>query len=176
MKFFYVLLLVVVLAVPYGIHKFGFFQAPDNKENSVAVQLSPSTVFFDEAGQKMTLDAFKGKYVLINLWATWCPPCVVELPSLDNLQAKLKDKNFQVVAISMDRSDMATIMSFLQKRGIERLQPYWDKERQISMQWKYDGLPVSFLVDPDGNVLKSYEGSSTWDKGPLLDEITSYLK
>jgi thiol-disulfide isomerase/thioredoxin len=143
---------------------------------AATAQSLPDTYFYDTSDRQVTLADFRGKVVLVNLWATWCPPCVVELPALDSLQAKLKDKNFKVVAISQDTSSLATITSFLQGKDVTHIDAYWDKDRQIPMKWRYDGLPVSFLLDADGRVVRRFDGPYAWDKGEMFAEISGMLK
>lgn len=131
----------------------------------------PAIYFYDKSGAKLTLDDFKGRVVLVNLWATWCPPCVAELPSLDHLQKLLPSDKFAVVAISMDTTSMKTIADFLKKRGVKNLAVYWDKDKQLPLKWQYAGLPTSFLLDRDGNTVKRYDGPEVWDAGDVVKEI-----
>ena len=124
----------------------------------------PVVSFYDKSDKKLTLDDFKGRVVLVNLWATWCPPCVAELPSLDRLQKALSADKFAVVAISLDTTSMKTVTDFLEKQHLKNLSVYWDKDRQFPLKWKYDGLPTSFLLDREGNVVKRYDGAYEWDE------------
>ena len=97
-----ILTIVLVLAIFGGVVvslRAGMHPQVKNKENTQVGKQLPEASFFNAMGQKIELADFKGQVVLVNLWATWCPPCVVELPALDKLQAKLKDRNFKIVAI-----------------------------------------------------------------------------
>ena len=131
----------------------------------------PPVSFYDKDNHKISLEDFRGKYVLVNLWATWCPPCVAELPSLARLQQKFPHERFEVVALSLDRSDFAAVKKFLRAKGGSQLDAYWDKDREVPLKWTYEGLPTSFLLDPEGRLIKRYTGSLEWDKGPVLTEI-----
>lgn len=131
----------------------------------------PSLSFYDKSETKLTLDDFKGRVVLVNLWATWCPPCVAEMPSLDGLQKAIPSDKFAVVAISLDTTSMKTVADFLKKQHVKNLALYWDKDRQVPLQWKYAGLPTSFLLDRSGNIIKQYDGPANWDQGDVLKEI-----
>lgn len=141
-----------------------------------AVTALPDAYFTDAIGQHRTLADFRGKVVLVNLWATWCPPCVTEMPSLDKLQAKLQDKDFKVLAVSMDPPPLAKVTAFLEQKDITHLEPYWDQDKQIPMKWKYAGLPVSFLLDRDGRVVQQFDGPQVWDSGPVFEKISALLK
>lgn len=135
------------------------------------VKTLPAVYFYDKNDKKVTLADFRGKVVLLNLWATWCTPCLAELPALERLQKKRGGKTFSVVTLSLDTSSMADIRKFLKSKGITQLAPYWDKDRQAPLLLAYPALPTSFLLDADGAVIKRYDGVYEWDKGTTLKEI-----
>jgi thiol-disulfide isomerase/thioredoxin len=136
----------------------------------------PAAVFFDAAGKKLTLADFKGRPVLLNLWATWCPPCVGELPSLDKLQAKLKKEGLAVVAISMDHTDdMKAITAFLDKHRIEHLAPYCDRDREVAEKWDAQTLPVTWFIGRDGTVKKKFEGPYFWDQTEMVKTVQGLI-
>lgn len=136
----------------------------------------PHAVFYDAAGKDFTLEGFKGDVLLVNLWATWCPPCIAELPSLDMLQARLRDKGLKVLAISMDRKPVEEVSAFLAARRVEQLDVYIDRDRNIKLKWQYEALPVSFLVDRSGNVLEVFMGPREWTEGEVFDKIKAALQ
>lgn len=135
----------------------------------------PALTFVDRQGAPVTLDAFRGKMVLVNLWATWCPPCIAELPSLEILNARLRDKNFVVVAIALDRGILQKIADFWGSRGIEQLDFYWDKDAQVPRRWTYEGIPTSYLLDHTGKVIKTYNGAYKWDEEEIFNEIAALV-
>jgi thiol-disulfide isomerase/thioredoxin len=143
--------------------------------NDPASRQMPEAVFYNEVDERVTLASFRGQVVLVNLWATWCPPCVVELPSLERLQQKLKGKNFRVVAISLDRTSAENVASFLRERDVKLLDVYWDKDRQIPAKWKYAGIPVSFLIDAEGNLVETFEGPREWEQGAVFERISALV-
>jgi thiol-disulfide isomerase/thioredoxin len=136
----------------------------------------PDVTLTDGAGQPLRLSEFRGKIVLVNLWASWCAPCVSELPALNALQAKLGPKGLKVVAVSVDTEPAEKITAFLAARDVPLLPLYRDAAREIQMKWRYGGIPASFLLDAEGRVLKAYEGPREWDKGAPLAEIEAALK
>ena len=140
-------------------------------EKPASLSRLPTLSFYDKSDAELTLDDFKGKAVLVNLWATWCAPCVAELPSLDRLQKTLPSDKFSIVAISLDTTSMKTVADFLKKQHVKNLALYWDKDRQVPLQWKYEGLPTSFLLDRSGAIIKRYDGPAVWDQGDVLKEI-----
>lgn len=151
----------------------GFYGAMKvlHHQNQPVLTSLPEVYFYDKLDKKLTLADFKGKVVLVNIWATWCLPCQSELPALDNLQKLLPQDKFAVVAISVDISSIKDISDFLQKDHIKNLPVYWDKDRQLPLKWKYEGLPTSFLLDRDGGIIAPYDGPYKWDQEPLLGKF-----
>ena len=136
----------------------------------------PEAVFYDADGDKKTLADFKGDVLLVNLWATWCTPCVAELPALERLQGKLKDDGMKVIAISVDRGPVEDVAAFLDNKGIEALDLYVDTDRDIPSKWKYAAIPASFLIDREGNVIQTFSGPQEWDKGDIFARIEQVLQ
>lgn len=152
-----------------------------NKENKITVvaekTLPPlaDITFYDVNEKPVKLSDMRGQVLLVNLWATWCPPCVAELPSLDTLAARLKDKGLHVVALSLDRDDLQKVRDFASERHVEYLDIYWDKDRQVPLKWSYGGIPHSYLIGREGSVLRVYEGAYKWDEGDIFKEIESVV-
>lgn len=142
---------------------------------SQAGKTLPDAVFYDAEGRAVRLGDFAGEVLLVNLWAMWCPPCVAELPALDGLQAKLRDKGLHVVAISLDRKPVADVAAFLEERRVEQMKLYVDTDRQIPLKWQYAGVPASFLIGRDGVVIEQFDGPREWDKGEMLTKIEAVL-
>jgi len=142
---------------------------------SQAGKTLPDAVFYDAEGRAVRLGDFAGEVLLVNLWATWCPPCVAELPALDSLQAKLRDKGLHVVAVSLDRKPLADVAAFLEERRVEQMKLYVDTDRQIPLKWQYAGVPASFLIGRDGVVIEQFDGPREWDKGEMLTKIEAVL-
>ncbi len=134
-----------------------------NKNPKPAVDIS-----FDGAdGKKLTLASFKGRNVLLNLWATWCVPCRSEMPALDRLQAKLGGADFEVVAVNIDTSRLDRPKAFLIDAGVKSLASYSDSSADsfeaLRVAGKALGLPTSLLIGPDGCELAVMAGPAQWD-------------
>jgi thiol-disulfide isomerase/thioredoxin len=110
----------------------------------------------------MTLARFKGKPVLVNLWASWCVPCVKELPSLERLQASLGGKGFEVVAINMDQT-RKDALDFLAEAKIRHLKLYADPNLLMSIALAEPSIPVSVLYDAQGHEVGRLVGGADWD-------------
>jgi len=135
----------------------------------------PDARFEDVIGQPVKLDSFKGKVVLLNLWATWCPPCVAEMPSLDKLQAELGGSGFAVVAVSMDAQGIKKSAPFYRRAGITHLELYNDTRSALLDALKGSALPISFLIDRDGRIVGRLDGPARWDSADAKALIAHYL-
>jgi thiol-disulfide isomerase/thioredoxin len=127
----------------------------------------PDLTFEDGDGQPKKLSDWRGKTVLVNLWATWCVPCRKEMPALDGLQAKLSGPNFEVVAINIDTRDPEKPKKFLKDANLTRLGYFNDKNAKVFQDLKAIGralgMPTSVLVDSHGCEIATIAGPAEWD-------------
>lgn len=127
----------------------------------------PKVVFIGPDGQPRTLEDFKGKTVLLNLWATWCAPCRSEMAALDRLQERAGSDKFEVVTINIDTSRLDRPKAFLGEIGAKNLAFYADPKAEIFFQLKQSGqvlgLPTTFLIDPSGCQIGLMQGPANWD-------------
>ncbi|WP_080919587.1 TlpA family protein disulfide reductase [Manganibacter manganicus] len=145
--------------------------------NESAPASSELAVFpFETAdGRKLTLKAFSDKAVLLNLWATWCPPCRKEMPSLDRLQSLKGGTDFEVVALSIDKGGTEQVQPFFEEIGIKRLEMYLDQPGVSMQALKIVGLPTTLLVGKDGRELARWVGPKEWDDPETVKEIEALL-
>lgn len=135
----------------------------------------PDATFADGQGEKASLADFSGRLVLVNLWATWCAPCVVELPMLAELAQRYDAADFAVVAISTGTETPEEIAAFLKQKEIGPLDVYVDANKEIRRKFEYQGLPTSFLVAPDGALLGTLTGDAEWNAPEAAELIEHYL-
>ena len=135
----------------------------------------PNVAFQNADGQPLDLAGFKGKVVLLNLWATWCVPCRKEMPALDRLQAALGSSDFEVVALSIDRSGVAGARKFLDSIGIARLKLYADPSAKLANEFKAVGLPTTILIDRQGREIGRLIGPAEWDDADAQTLIKTAL-
>ena len=123
---------------------------------------APGTSFEDPDGEKVTLADFRGKPVLLNLWATWCAPCVAEMPTLDALAAR-EGERLQVLALSQDLEGRAKVDQFFEARGLRYLDPFLDPEMAMMTALRAQALPVTILYDAEGKEVWRMNGPFEWD-------------
>jgi thiol-disulfide isomerase/thioredoxin len=126
----------------------------------------PDLAFEDGDGKPRKLSDWRGKTVLLNLWATWCVPCRKEMPALDELQGKLGGKDFEVVAVNIDTRDAEKPRNFLKEANLTRLGFFSDQKAKIFQDLKGIGralgMPTSVLVDPQGCEIGTMAGPAEW--------------
>ena len=138
----------------------------------------PSIQFVDGAGRRLTSEDFRGKVVLLNFWATWCVPCREEMPALDRLQATLGGKDFEVVAVSIDKGDKgpAALKLFYRDVGIRHLRIYHDPTGDSGYEVGMIGIPTTLLLDREGNELGRMSGPAKWDGPEALALIERHVR
>jgi len=119
----------------------------------------PAIILGDAAGHKLALASQTGKPLLINLWATWCAPCIAELPQLDTLA---KAGKVHVLTVSQDMTDGAAIAPFLQQHAITRLEPWLDPQSDLAAHYNANTLPTSILYDVQGREVWRISGPRDW--------------
>ena len=129
-----------------------------------------------EDGRVVPLANFAGKVVLVNFWATWCGPCIREMPSLVRLQQARGGPDFQVIALSQDLRGWSMVKPFLKKHDLESLAIYVDEKTAVSRAMAVKGLPTSILLDRKGRELGRLAGHAEWDSAESLALINYYVK
>ena len=132
----------------------------------------PQVAIADASGARLSLASFKGRYVLLNLWATWCGPCVKELPALAKLKAAAANKGFAVVAVDVGRNTTGEARSFLDTHGAKALDTYVDSNIALLRAFNAFGLPLTVLIDPTGKEIGRAVGPAQWDN----PEAIAYFK
>lgn len=122
----------------------------------------PDVIFFKPDNTETRLSDFKGKPLLVNLWATWCGPCVVELPTLEAL-AEREEKRLNVVVVSQDTQKAGEVAPFLAERGFKRLKPYVDPENNLGFSFATGVIPTTILYDAQGKEVWRVIGGTDWN-------------
>ncbi len=132
--------------------------------------------FADRTGQVRTLAEWKGKVVLLNLWATWCAPCRKEMPSLDRLQKELGSDKFEVVALAVDRGGADAVLKFLDGIKVANLTPYFDATTRATGTLRAVGLPTTILIGKDGREIGRLSGPAEWDGSDAKRLVEAQLR
>ena len=135
---------------------------------------APELSFAARDGSPAQLADFHGHWLLVNLWATWCAPCVREMPSLDRLQAELGSR-LMVLAVSQDRGGAQVVDPFLAKLSLPALHIYLDPKAVVGKGFGARGLPTTFLLDGEGRIRAQLEGAAEWDSPGMLAALERYL-
>ena len=134
--------------------------------NREPAKLSP---FFDEAGKPVSIESFRGKTVILNLWAPWCAPCLEEMPALDRLAGRLPAKDFAVVAVTQDPG--ARSKAAFDKLALKRLKLYLDPGGKLGKEVGARGFPTTLIVGANGAPLAYREGETVWDSDAMVAKL-----
>jgi thiol-disulfide isomerase/thioredoxin len=131
----------------------------------------PDIRFQDDQGHDLSLTNFRGRVVLLNIWATWCVPCRKEMPTLDRLQSRLGGKDFQVIALSIDRKGIEAVKDFYREVGVEKLAIYLDPSAKGSHDLAIPGVPTTLLINRDGSEVARKLGEAQWDSPEMVWQV-----
>jgi thiol-disulfide isomerase/thioredoxin len=121
----------------------------------------PEMTLKDASGKTLALSSLRGKPTLVNLWATWCAPCVVELPTLDRL-VDLREGKLRVLTVSQDMSGTEKIAAFIKERGGDNLEPWLDPKGDLGAKYQVQTLPTTVLYNADGREVWRFTGGKIW--------------
>lgn len=157
---------VLVVSLALGLAVAGAVRAappPDGLQVHPEPRAVPALGFVDGAGDARALADFRGRVVVLNVWATWCAPCREEMPTLDALQAALGGPRLEVVALSVDREGAGVVREFFDEVGIERLGVYVDTRMRAPGKLGVPGLPATLVIDPGGREVARLIGPADWN-------------
>jgi peroxiredoxin len=132
---------------------------------------APDFTLRDLAGQEVKLSALRGNVVFLNFWATWCPPCREEIPSLERLNRAMAGKPFRMLAVSIDTGGKSAVEAYFTKAGVA-LPTLLDPDTKVGKRYGITGVPETFIIDQKGVILKKIVGPLDWDH----PEVASFLQ
>ena len=135
----------------------------------------PDLHFVDGTGRSTSLADFRGRLVLLNLWATWCVPCRREMPALDRLQATLGSEQFIVLPLSIDRGGVPPVERFYEELGLKTLGVFVDQSGASTGKLATTGVPTTLLIDREGREVGRLLGAAEWDSPEAIALIHRYL-
>jgi thiol-disulfide isomerase/thioredoxin len=158
---------LLALIIPFLACAFNFAPTPPKP--------APALAFEDAAGNPLTLQDFRGKVVVLNLWATWCGPCRKEMPSLDRLQGEYGHDGLYVLPLSLDRGELSQIQTFYEETGIQNLKIYRDPKGVASRALSALGLPTTVVLNRDGREVGRVVGPAEWDGDQAVTMLRAIL-
>ncbi len=170
MRYLFLLVLLVII----GAGTYIYSSMPPKTEVFVGDE-APDFSLVDTKGNKVTLAEMRGKVVLVNFWATWCPPCVEEMPSMDMLNKFMAEEDFVMLAINTEKNGSTVVPKFLEKK------PYgftilYDDQGIVQQQYGVHQFPESFIVGKDGDVVEKISGPLDWSSPRAVAFLKSFCK
>ena len=135
----------------------------------------PEFGFIDGDGEARTLSHWRGKLLLVNIWATWCAPCKEEMPALSRLEAKRGGEDFAVLPISVDRGGLDKPRAFLQQIGADNLPLLLEESGRLNVTLDVLGLPATLIIDPDGREIARMLGPAEWDAPKAIARLEELM-
>lgn len=132
--------------------------------------------YLTENGSRGDMEDFRGKVILVNVWATWCVPCREEMPTLDALQAELGGDDFEVVALSIDRAGSPVVRRFYDEIGVTNLKMYVDQTMLSMTALRAVGLPTTILINAQGQELGRLVGPAEWDEPDMVAFLRGFVE
>jgi peroxiredoxin len=126
-------------------------------------------------GKKISLAEYKGKVIFLNIWATWCPPCVEEMPSMEKLYQKLKGESFEILAVSIDVSGSESVLPFMKKHKLS-FPALLDTKGDIKNLYQTTGVPESFIIDKEGIIVEKIIGPRDWASPGAIRSIRNLIQ
>lgn len=148
-----IILIILILAVGYTVYA-NF--SKDSPEKVVIGKKAPNFVLQDLNGEKHTLSDYEGKGVMLNFWATWCEPCQIEMPYMNNVYEEYKEKGVHIIAVNIGESEVV-VNEFANRLKLQ-FPILIDSKSEVSDVYKVGNLPITYLIDKDGNVVASHPG------------------
>lgn len=133
-------------------------------------------VFRDQYGNEVTLADYEGKVVVLNFWATWCPPCRAEMPGIDRLSGEMAGDDVEVLALSTDRFDVERVAAFFDEINVEHLRVLQDRKGAVARRAGVLGLPVTVILDRQGREIGRVQGEAEWDSADVKAIITRVVE
>lgn len=139
-------------------------------------EVSQASFLLPDDGGKTTLADYQGKFILLNFWATWCPPCRKEMPDLSKVQAALGGDDFQVLTVATGRNPPAAIAEFFDGAGITNLPRTRDPKQKLARGMAVLGLPITVILNPKGQEIARLRGDANWNSASARAIITALIK
>jgi len=148
-----------------------------SRKQQAALQGNPAPDFSlkDLSGNQVRLSDLRGKVVVLNFWATWCPPCREEIPSMMRLDRAMTEKDFRMLAVSIDEGGKDAVTEFFRKSGTS-LPVLFDTDQAVGKRYGLTGVPETFVIDKKGVILKKVVGAMDWSNPQVIEYLENAMK
>jgi len=133
-----------------------------------------NVIFLDKKDQKININEYRGKLLILNFWATWCEPCKAEMPSLDNLQVNPELDKIKIFTINIGKENLNKVNKFFKDFNIKNFEPYFDPPTTLAKKFSLRGIPTSILINKDGHEFARIIGSINFDDENFINWIKKY--
>lgn len=131
--------------------------------------------FSNAKGEPVDFSQYKGKVIMVNMWATWCPPCVRELPAIKRLSSKFDNSQFEILPISIDFEGKKKVEPFLKELGMEGFTSYYDEKQSLAQVFPLDTIPATFILNKEGELIAFVRTFVDWDDKKAIELIQSFI-
>lgn len=170
-----VFLAIAVFLAIFALNRKGSFRESFELKSLDVGRPAPYFEFPGLDGKIVSLSDYRGKVVLVNIWATWCPPCIDEMPSMEKLYNELQGENFDILAVSIDTQGLKAVAPFMKAYKLS-FTALIDTEGTIKNLYKATGVPESFIIDKEGILIKNIKGPLDWDAPEIFRFFRGLIK
>ncbi|MBI3581087.1 MAG: TlpA family protein disulfide reductase [Nitrospinae bacterium] len=167
-------LYLLLLAFGYALGM-GIFYEPPNTVEAAENEPAPKLILHKLGGKKTSLEDYRGKWVFLNFWATWCPPCLKEMPEMEEFYKKFKSKNLVMLAVSVDKDDPSKIASFIKDHGYT-FEVFLDPDGESLDKFHTSKIPATFIINPKGEVVSQAAGPREWMDPEIIKYFNDLMK
>lgn len=140
-----------------------------------AESAAPDFTLFNMQGKPVSLADYRGKVVMLNFWASWCPPCRAEMPSMERLYGRMKGRDFELLAINVEDNGQSAVAAFSKKIPIS-FPVLLDNAQYVSRLYRVGGIPHTFIINKDGEIVRQVTGARDWNSPAIMEFLTSLTK
>lgn len=137
-------------------------------------QMAPDSLLQKLGGGTIKLSDYRGKWVFLNFWATWCPPCIKEMPSMEVFYNKFKENNLTLLAVSVDAEGASVVKPFVEKYGLT-FEIFLDPQNKVSKEFKVFGLPSTYVINPEGQIAAQAMGPRDWEDPVIIEYFADLM-
>ncbi len=169
-----VALYALILVMGYWIGVAAFPDAHTDRVEASENTMAPEMSLMKLGGGKVRLSQYRGQWVFLNFWATWCPPCLQEMPDMETFYKKFKEKNMVMLAVSQDKGNPANIASFIKEKGYT-FDVFLDPQGSAASMFNVNSIPSTFIINPKGEVVSQANGAREWTDPVIINYFNDLM-